>query len=116
MAFESEKLARAWIDGWNAGKPESLPLAENFTHTSPLGVLSGRKKYLDKIIPMAAKNVTTLKIIRMLSREGEAAMIFEMGTPNGPVQVSEWIKTHKGEITEITSFYDTYHLPHRETY
>ena len=52
---ESERLARAWIDGWNAGKPEDIPLAGDFTHASPFGVIRGRDEYLAKVKPMTAK-------------------------------------------------------------
>ena len=43
---EAERLARAWIEGWIAGKPDEIPLAREFTHSSPFGVVKGREKYL----------------------------------------------------------------------
>ncbi|MDH3646042.1 MAG: nuclear transport factor 2 family protein [Nitrosopumilus sp.] len=112
---EAERLARAWIDGWNAGKPDDLPLASNFVHTSPLGTVAGREKYLDWVRPLAAKNVTSLNIVRTLAGEGESAIWFEMMTPNGLVQVCDWVQTDNGKIVAITSFYDATDLPYRET-
>ena len=113
---EAARLARTWITCWNQGRPLDIPLAEDFTHTSPLGVIAGRKTYLDKIIPMSAKNVVDLRIRAILSSEGQAAIWFEMETENGVVQVCDWLQTENGEIKAINAFYDTYHLPHRETY
>ncbi len=113
---ESEQLARAWIDGWNTGKPDEIPLAKDFIHTSPLGVIKGRDKYLAKIKPMAAKNVTTLEIVKTLSGDSNAAIWFKMVTPNGLIQVCDWVQTENGEITAITSFYDASDLPYREKY
>jgi SnoaL-like domain len=110
---EAERLARAWIDGWNAGLPDDIPLAKNFVHTSPFGTVTGREKYLEWVRPMAAKNVTSLKIIRTLAGDGESAIWFEMMTPNGLVQVCDWVQTHNGEIIAITSFYDATNLPYR---
>ena len=108
MAIENdaERLARAWIDGWNAGKPDEIPLARDFTHSSPFGVVKGREKYLAWVKPMAAKNVTSLEIVKTLRGDGESAIWFEMMTPNGLVQVCDWVQTDNGEIVAITSFYD----------
>lgn len=113
---EPERLARAWIDGWNAGKPDEIPLATDFMHTSPLGVIKGRDKYLAKIKPMAAKNVTSLKIVKTLSGDGEAAIWYEVTTPNGLMQACDWVQTDNEEIVAITSFYDATELPHSERY
>jgi hypothetical protein len=103
---EVEKLALDWINGWNEGKPDEIPLAHNFTHSSPFGVVKGREKYLDWVKPLAAKNVTSLKIIKTLGGENEAAIWFEMGTPKGSVQCCDWVQVEKGSIISVTSFYD----------
>ena len=100
---EAERLARAWIDGWNAGKPDEIPLACDFTHSSPFGVVKGREKYLAWVKPLAAKNVTSLKIVKTLGGDGESAIWFEMMTPNGMVQCCDWVQTENGEIVAITS-------------
>ena len=113
---ESERLARAWIDGWNAGKPEGIPLATDFTHTSPLGVIKGRDDYLAQVKPMAAKNVLSLRIIKILSGADEAAVWYEVTTPNGILQACDWVQAEDGMIVAVTSFYDATDLPHREPY
>lgn len=110
----AEALARAWIDGWNAGRPDEIPLASNFCHTSPFGTVAGRDKYLEWVKPLAAKNVTSLMIARTLADGDECAVWFEMGTPNGAVQVCDWVETRNGEIVAITSFYDASNLPARD--
>ena len=101
-----EELAKAWIEGWIAGKPEDIPLAEEFTHSSPFGVVSGRTKYLEWVKPLSAKNVNSLKIIRTLGGENEAAIWFEMQTPKGLVLCCDWLHTKEGKIISIQSFYD----------
>lgn len=102
----AETLARMWIDRWNEGAPDLIPLAENFKHTSPFGCVEGRQKYLDWVKPLAAKNVTELKILRTLSSSNAAAIHFEMHTPKGLVHVCDWVVVKEGKITEIHSFYD----------
>jgi hypothetical protein len=102
----AEKLARIWIEGWIAGKPDDIPLAENFTHSSPFGTVSGREKYLEWVKPLADKNVAALKILKTVGEEDEAAMWFEMKTPNSVVQCCDWVQTKDGRIVAINSFYD----------
>jgi len=103
---EVEKLASIWIDYWIAGKPDEIPLAENFTHLSPFGTVSGREKYLEWVKPLAAKNVASLKIFKTLGKGDEAVIWFEMKTPNSVVQCCDWVHTIDSEIVSINSFYD----------
>ena len=56
---EAERLARAWINGWIEGTPDEIPLAEDFVHSSPFGVVRGRKRYLDWVKPLAAQSVSS---------------------------------------------------------
>ena len=102
----AEQLARVWIDRWNKGKPDQIPLAPEFTHSSPFGVVSGRDKYLEWVKPLAAKNVTSLNVLKTLGDGNEAVIWFEMMTPNGLVQCCDWVQAKDEEIVAITSFYD----------
>ncbi len=102
----AEQLARFWIESWNAGEPDRIPLAKDFTHTSPFGRVEGRRKYLDWVKPLAKQNVTELRILRTLSSGNQAAIHFEMQTPQGLVPVCDWVVVKDGEISEIHSFYD----------
>ena len=63
---------------------------------------------------MAAKNVTSLKILRTIAGDGESAIWFEMGTANGLVQCGDWVQTDNGKIVSITSFYDATDMRDRE--
>jgi hypothetical protein len=111
----AEQLARIWIEAWNEGRPDDIPLAENFTHSSPFGTVTGREKYLGWVKPLSAKNVASLKIIRILGGDGEAAVWFEMKTKDSMVRVVDWLQTEGGEISSITSFYDPATIPgHKE--
>ena len=102
----AEDLARVWIERWNEGAPDLIPLAEDFTHTSPFGRVQGRQTYLDWVKPLAAQNVTELRIVRTLAHGNAAAIHFEMQTPKGLVQVCDWVVVEDGRIKEIHSFYD----------
>jgi hypothetical protein len=106
----AETLAKVWIERWNEGTPELIPLAEKFKHTSPFGLIEGRRTYLDWVKPMAARNVTHLRILRILSSSNEAVIHFEMKTPKGLIPVCDWIVVDDGQITKIHSFYDATEL------
>jgi hypothetical protein len=106
----AEALARVWIERWNEGTPDLIPLAENFTHSSPYGRVEGRRKYLDWVKPLAKQNVTELKIVRTIGSANEAVVHFEMQTPAGLIQVCDWVVVENGQITEIHSFYDATEL------
>lgn len=106
----AERLAITWIDLWNKGQPEAIPLAETFAHTSPFGRIEGRENYLEKVKPMAKRNVTSLNVVRTLARSNQAVIHFEMQTPKGTIQVCDWITVEGDHISEIHSFYDATEL------
>ncbi len=106
----AERLANTWIDLWNKGQPDAIPLAETFAHTSPFGRVEGREKYLEWVKPMAKRNVTSLSVLKTLARSNEAVIQFEMQTPKGPIQVCDWITVEGDQISEIHSFYDATEL------
>ena len=99
-------LAKTWLELWNKGEPERLPLTEDFVHSSPFGKIQGRQNYLEWVIPLARKNVTRLAVIKTLGNADEAVIQFEMHTPEGIVPVCDWITVEGDKITSIHSFYD----------
>lgn len=106
MTDSAQELARLWIDCWNKGRPDAIPLADGFTHTSPFGRVEGRDAYLAWVKPLAAENVADLTIRRIMGAGDQAAIHFVMQTPSGPVECCDWVTVKAGEITEIHSFYD----------
>ena len=99
-------MARLWINLWNEGDPDSIPLAEGFTHTSPFGRVEGRQKYLDWVKPLARGTAGGLRVLRTLARGDEATIHYEIRTPSGVVPACDWIVVSGGQIREIHSFYD----------
>ena len=85
---------------------EQLPLAEDFVHVSPQGLMKGRQKYLEKFIPLAAENPAPLKTHRVIGDGAQAAVHFEMRTRAGVRQCCDWVRVAHGEIVEVISFYD----------
>ena len=102
----AEQLARTWIDCWNEGRPDDIPLAPDFVHTSPFGRVEGRDTYMDWVKPLAADNVSTLTIISTVGSDDEAVVRFDMNTPHGVIAACDWVRIEGDEIAEIHSYYD----------
>ena len=44
--MELKKLVKEWFQKWEDGNFHTLPIAENFQHSSPFGTIKGRSEYL----------------------------------------------------------------------
>ena len=42
-----EHIVKKWFAIWDQGNIQDLPLADNFTHTSPYGTVPSKQAYLD---------------------------------------------------------------------
>lgn len=102
-----EELVIRWFDLWTSGDLEKLPLAESFTHTSPYGVVKGKKAYLDLV--RANKDAftgNTFDIHEALFNADRACIRYTMNSPTGSLQVSEWIYGADGLISKIIAYYN----------
>ena len=101
------ELARLWIESWNRGTPETIPLAESFVHTSPLGRIEGRERFIETIKPLSAKNVASLSIRKIVAQDGTAVVMYEVKTPEGASRLAcDWLTVEGDEIAAVDAFYD----------
>lgn len=106
----AEALARIWLDYWNQGRPDDIPLAEDFRHTSPFGCVQGREKYLAWVKPLAEENFVRTKVKRIISTPNQAVIHFEMESRKATIQTVDWVVVEDGKIKEVHSFYDATEL------
>lgn len=102
-----KELVHAWFELWKTGDFEQLPLAENFTHTSPYGKVEGKEAYLD--LARANKEAftgNTFEIHDTLFDVKRACVRYTMISPTGTLKVSEWIYEKDGLISEIIAYYN----------
>ena len=102
-----QELVHSWFELWKTGEFESLPLAENFTHTSPYGKVEGKEAYLD--LARANKESFTgnrFEIHEILFDKHRACVRYTMISPTGTLEVSEWIYEENGLIAEIIAYYN----------
>lgn len=102
-----QELVTAWFDLWTKGDFEKLPLAEDFTHTSPYGMVEGKKTYLD--LARANKEAftgNTFDIHEILFDQNRGCIRYTMNSPTGTLEVSEWIYESNGLISKIIAYYN----------
>lgn len=102
-----EEQARNWILVWNDGDPRSLPLAEDFVHTSPYGTIRGRETYLDTVIPQAAESVVTLTVDDVVVAGTRAVVRYRMEGRGGSVNPGcDWLEFVDDRLARVWSYYD----------
>lgn len=109
MGERSAELAAGWIEAWKKYDMDWLRqrLAPDFVHVSPLGRFEGRDAYLAEVEPMARKSVMDLTVKEVIASGDQAAIRYENKTPNGVVEVVDWVRVEGDAIKEIRAFYDS---------
>lgn len=102
-----DRLTRQWILIWNDGDPGSLPLADDFQHTSPYGHIEGRKRYLEIVVPLAKKNVSELTIEDVLVSGTQSVVRYQVANPSGEtIQACDWLTFSEGKLARVRSYYE----------
>lgn len=102
-----EELVNTWFKLWDSGDFMQLPLADNFSHTSPYGTINGKKAYLD----LAASNKdmflgNTFEIHDQIFSDKNACVRYTMRSKTGSLEVTEWFYEKDGLIDRIVSYYN----------
>ena len=105
--MNSENLVKLWFDKWEQGDYLDLPIAENFKHTSPFGIIKGKRAYLglvrvneDKFLGQKFELHDGIykrdrACVRYTARQGQ----------NFSLDVSEWYYMKNNLIEEIVAYY-----------
>ena len=104
---EIDRLTRQWILVWNDGDPATLPLADDFQHTSPYGRIEGREHYLEVVVPMAKENVSTLTIEDVLVSGSQSVIRYQVAKPGGEtMKACDWLTFENGQLARVWSYYE----------
>jgi len=100
-------LIEKWFKLWYEGNYENLPLAEDFSHTSPFGTIEGKETYLDLVRENEDKFLGyTFTIHDSLFGEDSACVRYTGSQGEEfSLDVSEWYYAEKGLIKSIVSYY-----------
>lgn len=95
-----------WFDCWSSGNFHNIPVTDNFQHTSPYGIISGKKKYLDLVELNLDKFLGyKFEIHDGLYQDDTACVRYTARKKDFELQVSEWYRTEKNLIKEIFAYY-----------
>lgn len=102
-------IVQKWINCWETGKIEDLPITEDFSHTSPFGTIAPKSKYMD-IVRKNQKDFlgNTLTVIRQIYEDNNVCIQFKQHNENTglDMMVCEWYIIEGDLIKEIQAFYN----------
>lgn len=109
MIKPKSPIVEQWFECWRSGDTDNLPIADDFTHTSPFGTIEGKERYLE----IVAKNKqdflgNTLTVIKQINEGDNVCVQFEQSNKNTGLEmtVCEWYELEGNIIKSIRSFYN----------
>jgi hypothetical protein len=102
-----EGLVKNWFGMWSAGDYRSLPLAEEFTHTSPYGTIEGREEYLRIVADNEEQFLGfEFQILDELYDANKASVRYAARSGDYVLEASEWFFGDGEKISSIISYYN----------
>lgn len=98
-----------WFRCWESGDIDSLPITEDFSHTSPFGTIQPKSRYLEIVENNRGDFLgNTLTVIKQIKEGDNVCVQFEQKNSNTGLEmtVCEWYVLNGDLIKEIRSFYN----------
>lgn len=102
-------VVNQWLNCWETGDLESLPIKENFSHTSPFGTITGKERYLEIVNKNKADFLgNSLTVTHQIQEGCKVCVQFEQKNKNTGLEmtVCEWYTLDGDKIQAIRSFYN----------
>ena len=95
-----------WFKKWEATDYHSLPISENFKHTSPFGTINGKEEYIKMVEANKDKFLGyRFEIHDEIFAEDKACVRYTAIQGDFNLDVSEWYYVKDGLVEEIVSYY-----------
>lgn len=105
--MDCSKLVKQWFDIWEKGNFEALPLAENFSHTSPYGTINGKQAYMDLVNDNRDKFLGhTFNIHDTIFEGNRACIMYTAVQGDFRLEVTEWHYIQNNLIEKIIAYYN----------
>ena len=105
--MSTQQLVEQWFALWGSGQPENLPLADDFTHTSPYGTIEGKAAYMALVEANRDKFLgNTFEVHDALYEGNRACVRYTMRSGDFVLPASEWFFTAHGKIERVVSYYN----------
>jgi hypothetical protein len=102
-----EDLVKTWFEMWSTGDYRSLPLAGEFTHTSPYGTIEGREEYLRIVADNEDQFLGfEFQILDELYDADKASVRYTARSGDHVLEASEWFFGDGENISSIISYYN----------
>lgn len=104
--MELKELVKEWFNKWESGDFHSLPISENFKHTSPFGTVKGKEQYVSLVEGNKDKFLGYhFKIHDEIYGKDKACVRYTGKQGGFTLDVSEWYYAKDGLIEEIIAYY-----------
>ena len=104
--MDIKQLVKKWFQLWEGGDFTSLPVSENFKHTSPFGTISGKKEYILLVESNKDKFLGySFKIHDAIYDDRKACVRYTAIQGDFSLDVSEWYYINDNLIDEIIAHY-----------
>lgn len=105
--MNSKELVRLWFESWRNGEYNSIPVTDDFKHTSPYGTINGKAEYLRLVEENKDKFLGyRFEIHDELYEDDIASVRYTAIQEEFKLEVSEWHFVKDGLIKEIVSYYN----------
>ena len=109
MITPKNPAVASWFRCWETGELDELPISDNFSHSSPFGLIEGKQRYLE----IVNKNRNdflgnTLTVLKEINEANKVCVQFKQENNNTGLEmvVCEWYEIENNTILSIQSFYN----------
>lgn len=109
MAKALNPVVQKWLQCWEQGDIDNLPITDDFSHSSPFGLIKPKSRYLEIVNKNKADFLgNSLKVIDHIEEGDKACIQFEQKNKNTGLEmtVCEWYELEGDKIKAIQSFYN----------
>lgn len=105
--MKHQNIVKTWFDNWEEGDFMNLPITEDFRHTSPYGIISGKNEYIKLVDANKEKFLGhRFEIHDELYKNKRACVRYTAFKANFKLDVTEWYVFSEGLIKEIIAYYN----------
>ncbi len=105
--MDIKKLVQVWFKKWEEGNFLQLPISENFTHTSPYGIIKGKESYIN-LVDANKDNFLGYRfdIHDEIYEKNKACVRYTAIQGDFKLDVSEWYFMKNKSLDQIISYYN----------
>lgn len=102
-----KELVQKWFQAWDEEDYKSIPVSEDFKHTSPYGTIDGKMAYLELVEANKDKFLNNrIDLHDEIYQQNKACVRYTIVNKDFTMEVSEWLYEANGQIIEIISYYN----------